>query len=224
MRSMLIPLVLVAMPLAAQAFTNPSFETGDLTGWILMDPNGEDGDSVICTGGSAFFGGASEGSCALQLNGGIPVPDAILEQSLVTIPGGRYELSFDIGKYSQATVTGTASVLVELFDGAVLLDSFPQVAADSIDGGSPGVPMSPGDFVRFSTTFVALGDFTELRITDQSTNGGTGFDTMLDNFALQLVAEPAPVPAMHPIALYVLLPGLLVGAALLVRQRRGSRC
>ena len=166
----------------ANLLTNPGFETGDLTGWTLTSV----GDGVACAGGAGFEG-ASEGSCALQLNGGNRAPDAILEQAFATVSGVTYDLSFDIGKFDVSRPAGAASVLVEVFDGAVLLAGFPQSAQDTTGGSNPLVP---GDFVGFSASFVATNASTLLRITDQSTNGGINFDAVLDNFVV-VVPEPS---------------------------------
>ena len=171
---------------------------------------------MICAGDTPFFGGASEGACALQLNGGDRAPDAILEQTFATAAGVTYDLTFDIGAYSPSSSPGIASVLVEVLDGAVLLAGFPLTAADAVPAGALGVPMAPGDFASFAASFVATGSSTVLRITDQTTNGGLSFDTMLDNFVV--VAEPTPIPSMSNAFILALSATLLILAVLTIRR------
>lgn len=182
--SVLLASTALAPSAGANLLTNPGFETGDLTGWTLTNPDGG-GDAVSCSGGS-FFAGASEGSCAMLMNGGNVTPDAILEQAFATTLGTTYSLTFDIGKFDPINTPGAASVLVELFDGGVLLAGFPQSAEDT----SGAILVLPGNVVGFSATFVATSTLTSLRITDQSANAGFNFDTVLDNFAVVPVPEP----------------------------------
>jgi len=173
----------------ANLLVNPGFETEDLTGWSL-DTGPTGGDSVQCSG--AFFGGASEGGCAIQLNGGNTTPDAVLEQSFATITGATYELSFDIGNYAQSGDPGDSAVLVEVLNnGTDILAGFPLTSQDLSRGGTPSGPMEISDFENFTAIFAATGSSTLLRITDQSTNVGFGFDTMLDNFSVTAVPVPA---------------------------------
>jgi hypothetical protein len=174
----------------ANLLVNPSFETGDLTGWIL-NAGTTGGDSVVCTG-TPFFGGASEGGCAIQLNGGETTPDAVLEQSFATTTGTTYVLSFDIGNYAQSGDPGDSEVLIEVLNnGTDILAGFPTTAQDLSGAGTPTGPMTISDFENFTAIFEATGSSTLLRITDQSNNGGSSFDTMLDNFSVTAIPVPA---------------------------------
>lgn len=198
---------------AGAVLTNPSFETGDFTGWTF-DDGGTGGDAVLCAGDS-FFRGASDGSCSLLLNGGDAVPDAVLSQTFATLPGAGYELSFDLGAFADTTRSVDASVRVELFDGGTPLAGFPVTATDFT---ATTDPFGPGQFTTFVALFGATGAATELRVTDIAGSGGSAFDTLLDNFAVDLVSAPIPVPA--PAGLWLFTGGLGLMAAFGRRRRR----
>lgn len=203
----------VAAGEAGAVLTNPSFETGDFTGWTF-DNGGTGGDAVLCAG-DTFFRGASDGSCSLLLNGGDTVPDAVLSQTFATLPGAGYELSFDLGAFADTTRSVDASVRVELFDGGTLLAGFPVTATDST---ATSDPFGSGQFTTFVAPFAATGAAAELRVTDIAGNGGSAFDTLLDNFAVNLVSVPIPVPA--PAGLWLFVGGLGLMAAFGRRRRR----
>ncbi len=74
--------------------------------------------------------------------------------------------------------------------------------------------MTPEEFVSFAAMFVATSSTTLLQITDQSANGGFGFDTMVDNFSVVVVPEPGTL---------VLLATGLFGLGLSLRREPRDR-
>ena len=76
----------------AAMIVNGGFETGDLTGWTLSNPSVWD---AVCVAGSTI--GASTCIANSGTNGmafGKPDTVATLSQSIVTVPGSRYTVSF----------------------------------------------------------------------------------------------------------------------------------
>jgi hypothetical protein len=170
--------------------TNGSFEQnssgdgpGDLIGWTLTESNANGGDHIAHE--SDNYSGVTDGVIVLKFNGGNNTPDAVLEQTFGTGTGKTYELSFDIGKV--ATGGGTAQVSVDVL-GETGDNLFSGTASDSDGSGHRDTNVQPEEFVHFSDVFLADGASATLRVTDTSTNNGSNYDLLLDNF----VVTPEP--------------------------------
>lgn len=178
--------LLFASPAFANIVVNGGFETGDFTGWDQVNDTSFSG--VTC----ASFGGLAppEGSCQAFFGPTDPGGGGIL-QTFTTIPGGSYELSFQLANL------GNPPNAFGLFWDAGFV---------SIDFDLP-----PFDYMLATV---------ELTATSSSTTLGFIFFHQPSFFLLDdvvLVAEDLVVPA--PASLGVMLAGMgLLGFA--ARRRR----
>lgn len=197
--------VLSAPANAAQLITNGSFETAtgigsdvtlapgatNLTGWTVIGS----GNLLWCVNGGICSFAASDGKYYLDLTGLINVaPYAGVKQSIATLPGASYTLSFDLGARSDAVPVGLTA---------------------SAGATSALFSTTSAGWTRHSLAFVATGATTLISLVGASV-GGSGLALHLDQ--VSVVGDSLPEPADWAL----MLAGLgLVGATL--RQRRAVR-
>ena len=126
-------------------------------------------------------GRAIEGSWYAGFNGGDTTPNGVLEQTFTTVAGRKYRVAFEVGK--QATGSGNASFLMEMLDAGNGDASLASLTA------SEGTGASPANWSHHVVYFTAGSTSTTLKFTDQSSNGGTAFDTYLDNIEVRTLSE-----------------------------------
>jgi len=138
----------------------------------------------------------SDGSFAMNWNGGDTTPNGVLQQTFSTVPGTLYTLSFDFGKWEPAGATGgSASLRVLVISGA-------STVLDQTVLASTGAAVNW--WQSYSFVFTATEASTVLRFSDESI-GTSSFDGLLDNVSV----IPSPSAA-----------GLLGLAGLMASRRR----
>jgi hypothetical protein len=177
---------------AAQAdlIVNGGFETGDFTGWSISDPNGTAIDNADP------FAGAFD--AALGSGGG----DGTLVQTLSTVPGVTYTITFEL--QNQDSTLGQIPGFTDFFSLA-----FGNSQLFSSDGILPG----PG-YNTFAFNVTATAPRTLLSFTEENDLSVWN----LDSVSVQPVVTRIPEPSSA-------LP-LLVGAGCLfafARRRLGQR-
>ena len=152
------------------ALTNGSFEDG-LDGFTVLS-------------GSAYVvdaaGGATDGTNALRFNNSSDISDAVIAQTIATEVGQRYEVTFDYGTFGSAA-RQSQELRFAAFGGGGLITTQDY----SVVNGA--------GFVTHTFGFVATNDFTELRISDVTTEANaSGLDGVLDNLQIAetLFLEP----------------------------------
>jgi hypothetical protein len=194
---------------AANLLVNGSFETGTysfggdggqnlppgsttITGWSVVTNN----VAPISTPNS-FSVTAQDGDVSLDLQGYADgSPYGAVQQTLATIPGASYQLTFYVGVQNSvgigagpASITATAGATSQTFSNTLL-------GADQ-------------QWQQFTLPFVASGASTTIVLAGTSTTGGAYIG--LDNASVDLVAAPEP-------ASFALLVAAV--APLLARRRR----
>ena len=156
--------------LFSAALTNGSFEDG-LNGFTVL-------------GGSAYVvdaaGGVTDGTNALRFNNSSDISDAVIAQTIATEVGQRYEVTFDYGTFGSATRQSQELRFEALGGGGLITTQDYSV----VNGAG---------FVTHTFGFVATNDFTELRISDVTTEANaSGLDGVLDNLRIAetLFLEP----------------------------------
>ncbi|MCY2968250.1 MAG: PEP-CTERM sorting domain-containing protein [Planctomycetota bacterium] len=173
----------------ASSIVNGSFETGDFTGWGTATGSG----TITDPSTGIYFGGASDGTHALQMNDDNRLPSLQLGQTVATQAGQLYRLSFDYGRFdpNRDPVAWESQIRVEvvgLGGGAILLsDTF---FDNRQDLGEKGHPLTSSQFLHAERDFFTSDSSVLVLFTDLS-RGTYGADTMLDNVELSSVPEPA---------------------------------
>ncbi|HJT79727.1 MAG TPA: DUF642 domain-containing protein [Chthoniobacterales bacterium] len=157
------------------SFTNGSFETG-YTGWVVA------GNQNIVS--SAPFV-ASDGTKAVDFNGGQTSPNGALSQTFATTGGTNYTLSFDLGAFSQVN-HDTMSMLVTIQGQNGQLES--QTFTVAAPGN--GTFYSPK-----SLPFTADGSSTTVIFQDVSATTAN-VDLLLDN--VKVLADGGLSISSHP--------------------------
>lgn len=206
--------VLVAKPADANLILNGSFETPlvpvggttifgagstSITGWTVV---GVGADSVALVSTSFAQSGvtfnAQQGQQWIDLAGNASNSQSSgVTQSIATVPGGSYEVSFYVG---------SADDVVNNF-------FFPSTIDLSINGGprahftNPATPSNHLDWAQFVVPFTATGSSTSLTFY----NGGTNFNFLsaFDNVVAVGVPEPSS--------------GVLIAFGIAVFSRSGRR-
>lgn len=181
-------LLLPAAPARANLLVNGSFESGSftnqgndtmslpvastaLTGWTVVT------DTMAWIGPNNPFGlTASEGDYFIDLtNYQAGSPFAGMRQTIATLPGATYALSFDLGSSS---VYGRPAAITASAAGATATFTSPAT------GGND-------DWMSVSMSFVATAASTTVTL-----QGSTGLNYIgLDNASVDLVSAPVPEPA-----------------------------
>ena len=117
-------------------------------------------------------GGATDGANALRFNNSSDISDAVIAQSLATEVGQRYEVTFDYGTFGSATRQSQELRLTALGGGGAITTQDYSVVTGA-------------GFVTHTFGFVATNDFTELRISDLTTQANASdLDGVLDNLRI----------------------------------------
>jgi hypothetical protein len=155
---------LVAPAAHANYISNGGFETGDFTGWTIN--NGGD----VAIGAVGSYGDASNGSYLAVFNAGGTGPNAALAQSIPTVAGADYTVSFEYG-----STGGSQSITV---------------AANDVTYGQLNYASetSTGNLVTATFSFQAFSAMTEIVIADDFQNSGMA---LLDNVSVTDAPEPA---------------------------------
>ncbi|HEY1935024.1 MAG TPA: PEP-CTERM sorting domain-containing protein [Acetobacteraceae bacterium] len=186
--------VALAGPAAhANLVTNGGFETGTFSGWTVND----EGDIAIgAVGNPNVIGDTSDnGSYVAVFNPDNSAPNAVLSQSIPTIAGANYTVSFDYGSNG-----GPQSIYVSASDENVGLLNL--LFDTSTNTGN--------NLVTSTFSFQAASAATTIAITDYFDNDTYSSDGFLDNVTVTGAPEPTSL---------VLLATGLAGAALTRRRK-----
>ncbi|MCT4706605.1 tandem-95 repeat protein, partial [Enterobacteriaceae bacterium H16N7] len=137
--------------------TNGTF-TGSIAGWT--------------TSGSVI--GASD---VIVFNSSNTTPNGEARQTITTIPGETYTLTFNVGRSGAGT--NTVGLNVQVLDGTTVL-------------GSQSITKSTNTNTGYSITFVATGTQTTIFLDDITTVTTSG-DVYADNFSVQRTPGLTPV-------------------------------
>lgn len=201
----------VATSPQANLLTNGSFELGAfvnqgndtmslapgstvITGWTVVT------DTTAWIGAANPFGlSASDGSFFLDLtNYQAGAPFAGMSQTIATIPGATYSLSFDLGS---STVWGRPDSITASAAGTVQTFTAPTTGGNN-------------DWQSVLMQFVASSATTTVLL-----QGASGFNYIgLDNVGVEFVSGPGPRPIPEPTTLALL--GLGLASLAVVRRRK----
>jgi regulation of enolase protein 1 (concanavalin A-like superfamily) len=165
---------------------NGGYENGS-EGWTATSSNTSD-----AAYGVVNTQGAWDGIYAMALGSGNAAGNAILTQTLSTIPGGAYNLGFQYGAYGYAGKQ--QRLLVEVLDGTTVL------ASQLVTATGPGnLDPAQTTFQLRSVGFTAGSSTIVIRFTDQTTMANSNAcDGMLDAVVLTAVVADVEAPAFSP--------------------------
>ncbi|MDB6079053.1 MAG: carbohydrate binding module family protein, partial [Akkermansiaceae bacterium] len=149
--------------------TNGSFETGSLSGWTAASTDANPAAVQVLS-----YQGVSNGTYAAAFGTGNVAGNAVLSQTLTTVPGVHYAVPFDYGGFG---ASGAPQQLrIEALDGSTVL------ATVDVTATGPGSYVGSATvFTRYTFDFLAASTTTTLRFTDRTTlTNSTGSDGILD--------------------------------------------
>jgi hypothetical protein len=206
----------------ANLVVNGGFETGGdfIENFGFADRMEIAGTPSIITGWTAGNGGgwgyswwmrkpsfgASEGDRCLSLDGNIG-SGSWVEQTLTTVPGTQYRLTFDAASDDNAGPAVTEAYL----DGSLLGSLTHGTAFPTGASEYPNLIWEQASF-----DFTATGTSTVLRLYDATTGW---YNSIVDNVSVVAIT-PIPEPAETGVILGCLLTAALVGQRLRSRARR----
>lgn len=154
-----------------EIFTNP-------TNWLVSLSNG------LELWANGFYGGASEGDQNAELDGNSPT---MITQTVATVPGATYELSFDFSARPDADSVADNSVDA-LVDNVFLMNA-------TADGSN----ITTNTWSTHSKTFVAGDASTDIALKDMGTDNSYG--SLVDNVCLIKVKDPVVEPKVCTVTL-----------------------
>lgn len=193
----------------ANNFTDFPVGSGAITSWTVFGPGGTE---VSIVGGSFAQLGvtfpAQSGNQWLDLSGNDSTSTEGVSQTIATVPGRQYQLSYFIGNTTGGGVFGTTSTVVVLVNGIVAFTD-------------TNAAISPTTLVwqQFTHTFVAPGTSTTLafRSADPGGDNSNGLDNVV---LIDQGAPPSDIPTLSQAGLIgtMVIIGLL--AVALMRRRQ----
>lgn len=154
-----------------EIFTNP-------INWMVSLSNG------LELWANGFYGGASEGQKNAELDGNSPT---MITQTVATVPGATYELSFDFSARPDADSAADNSVDA-LVEGNFLMNAV-----------ASGADIAVNTWSTHSKTFVATDASTDISLKDIGTANSYG--SLVDNVCLIKVKDPVVEPKVCTVTL-----------------------
>lgn len=163
---------------------NGSFEAASATGLNIVPTSWSKEHDNVGTMENGIR--STDGNRALLFHGWNTATSAAISQTLTTIEGQTYVLSFDMGSGDQS-VMANDQLRVEVISGQrVVLD------VTAVDTTAVKATTKGQEYGHYTYTFTATGTTTVLRFTDQSILSTTSSENMaLDNVVVQALSPLA---------------------------------